>query len=63
MPEDNRNIYITHCSAKKNAALRDSKKKVTPDNLYTATPTQRFMNEMNQIVERYLQDLRSSEIG
>jgi hypothetical protein len=38
-------IYITHCSAKKDPALRDSGRKVTPDKLYTATPTQRFMNK------------------
>jgi hypothetical protein len=36
-------IYLTHCSAKKNPSLRSVNKRVTPDNLYTATPTQRFM--------------------
>lgn len=36
-------IYITHCSAKKDNALINSGKKVTPEKLYTATPTQRFM--------------------
>jgi hypothetical protein len=36
-------IYLTHCSARKDASLKDSSKRVTPDNLYTATPTQRFM--------------------
>jgi hypothetical protein len=36
-------IYLTHCSAKKNPSLRGVNKRVTPDNLYTATPTQRFM--------------------
>lgn len=45
MPEDIRKIYITHCSAKKDPVLMDSREKVTPDKLYTATPTQRFMNE------------------
>lgn len=38
-------IYITHCSAKKDNSLKHSRRKVTPDRLYTATPTQRFMNE------------------
>jgi hypothetical protein len=45
MSENVRKIYITHCSAKKDAALENSKVKVTPDKLYTATPTQRFINE------------------
>ena len=36
-------IYITHCSAEKNDALRGTKKKVTPDILYTAKPLQRFV--------------------
>lgn len=40
-------LYITHCSAKKNTELQGSKKKVTPINLYTASPTQRFMNKCN----------------
>lgn len=40
-----RRIYITHCSAKKDAALKGIKAKVTPDKLYTATPTQRFIAE------------------
>ena len=38
-------IYITHCSAKKNDSLKHTSKKVTPDKLYTATPTQRFINK------------------
>lgn len=37
-------IYMTHCSAKKDAVLKNSSKKVTPDKLYTASPTQRFMH-------------------
>jgi hypothetical protein len=40
-----RRIYITHCPAKKDVALKDDKAKVTPDKLYTATSTQRFINE------------------
>jgi hypothetical protein len=38
-------IYITHCSAKKDPSLKDSNSKVTPDKLYTAMPTQRFMKK------------------
>jgi len=37
-------IYITHCSAKKDNSLKDTGRRVTPDKLYKATPTQRFMN-------------------
>ena len=36
-------IYITHCSAKKNSSLRNTTIKVSPNELYAATPTQRFM--------------------
>jgi predicted peroxiredoxin len=42
---NNKKIFITHCSAKKNTVFKNNKAKVTPDKLYTATPTQRFMNE------------------
>jgi hypothetical protein len=38
-------IYVTHCSAKKDISLIGTSLKVTPNNLYTATPTQRFMNK------------------
>jgi hypothetical protein len=37
-------IYLTHCSAKKDMALQNTGKKVTPNRLYTAKPTQRFMH-------------------
>ena len=37
-------IYMTHCSAKKDDSLKNSSKKVTPDKLYKATPTQRFIS-------------------
>ena len=37
-------IYITHCCAKKNNQLRETAEKTTPDILYIATPTQRFMD-------------------
>jgi hypothetical protein len=40
-------IYLTHCSAKKDTSLKGTNKKVTPDKLYTATPTRRFMNVCN----------------
>jgi hypothetical protein len=36
-------IYLAHCSARKDITLKDVNKNVTPDKLYTATPTQRFM--------------------
>ena len=36
-------IYVTHCCAKKDERNRVTGAKVTPDNLYTATPTKRFM--------------------
>jgi hypothetical protein len=45
MSADTSKIYITHCSAKKNPTFKYSKAKVTPDKLYTATPTQRSMNK------------------
>lgn len=38
-------IYLTHCSAKKDDSLRDGSTKVSPDVLYTARPTQRFMGK------------------
>lgn len=41
-------IYITHCSAKKNDLFRDTAEMVTPDRLYIATPTRRFMNECKE---------------
>lgn len=41
-------IYITHCSAKKDDSLKHTGRKVTPDRLYTAKPTQRFMNKCKE---------------
>jgi len=41
-------IYITHCSAKKDFSLKNNSRKVTPDKLYTATPTQRFMKKCKE---------------
>jgi len=43
-----RRIYLTHCSAKKDNSLKEPGVKVTPDKLYTATPTQRFMNKCKE---------------
>jgi hypothetical protein len=41
-------IYITHCSAKKDDSLKNTGKRVTSDELYKATPTQRFMNKCKE---------------
>ena len=41
-------IYITHCSAKKNEIYKLNHQKITPDRLYTAKPTQRFMNRCKE---------------
>jgi hypothetical protein len=42
------NIYITHCSDKKDNFLKNTLKKVTPDKLYTATPIKRFISKCNE---------------
>ncbi len=42
-------IYITHCSAKKDDSLANTGKRVTPDQLYTATPTRRFMQRCKKV--------------
>jgi len=41
-------IYITHCSAKKGDSLRITDRKVTPDELYSATPLQRFAKKCKE---------------
>ena len=41
-------IYVTHCSATKNASLRGIEKKVTPDKLYTSSRIQRFMKKCEE---------------
>lgn len=41
-------IYLTHCSAKKDTELKGTDEKVTPDQLYTATPTQRFIDKCKE---------------
>jgi hypothetical protein len=40
---DKKRIFLTHSSAKKDDLLKENNE-VTPDRLYTATATQRFMN-------------------
>ena len=42
-------IYVTHCSAKKDDSLKHTGKKVTPHELYTATPTQRFIDKCKRM--------------
>jgi hypothetical protein len=46
-------IYLTHCCAKKNDAPKGTGRKVTPDILYTATPTKRFMRRCRQTGVRW----------
>jgi hypothetical protein len=41
-------IYLTHCSAKKDNTFQNSGTRTTPDKLYKATPTQRFMSTCKQ---------------
>jgi hypothetical protein len=41
-------IYVTHCAAKKDDSLKGTGRKVRPDLLYTATPTQRFMRRCSE---------------
>ncbi len=41
-------IYITHCCAKKEETLKNTDTEVNPDQLYTATPTQRFMKKCKE---------------
>jgi hypothetical protein len=36
-------IYVTHCCARKDDTLKESRKEVTPQELYKARPTQRFI--------------------
>lgn len=41
-------IYVTHCAAKKDDSLKGTGRQVTPDRLYTATPTQRFIHRCKE---------------
>jgi hypothetical protein len=36
-------IYLTHCSHKKNERYKETGEAISPELLYTATPTRRFM--------------------
>jgi hypothetical protein len=36
-------IYVTHCCAKKDNYIKKIQERVTPDRLYVATTTERFM--------------------
>lgn len=42
-------LYFTHCCAKKDDSLRDTGRRVSPLELYLATPTQRFMRRCIEI--------------
>jgi len=42
-------IYLTHCCAKKAPEFKGTSRTVLPDILYTATPTQRFMQRCVKI--------------
>ena len=46
-------IYLTHCCAEKDPALKDTGKAVTPDKLYMATPIRRFMDECKRCNVRW----------
>lgn len=37
-------IYVTHCCAKKDNSLQEARREATPQELYKARPTQRFMH-------------------
>jgi len=41
-------IFITHCSAKKDDSFKITNEDVSPDELYTATPTNRFMEKCKE---------------
>jgi hypothetical protein len=41
-------IYLTHCSAEKDAQLQDTGVTVTPDRLYTNPQVQRFMERCKE---------------
>ena len=41
-------IYITHCSATKDARLKDTDTRVTPDRMYTSSRTQKFINRCKE---------------
>jgi hypothetical protein len=41
-------IYLTHCCAKKDNSFANTKEEITPDRLYIATPTKRFMKRCKE---------------
>ena len=41
-------IYVTHCCAKKRARLKRSQRAVSPEELYVATPTRRFIRRCQE---------------
>jgi hypothetical protein len=41
-------IFITHCCKKKDQSLRNTTRRVTPDHLYAAEPTRRFMQKCQE---------------
>lgn len=43
-----RRIYVTHCSAKKDARLKNTRENATPDRLYTSRFVQRFINKCKE---------------
>lgn len=42
------NIYLTHCTNKKDKSLERTTKRVTPDKLYTGVKIQRFMKRRKE---------------
>jgi hypothetical protein len=46
-------IYLTHCCAKKDDTLKGTGQKVSPERLYIARPTQRFMKKCTSLGVRW----------
>src|SRR5689334_11005000 len=46
-------VYVTHCCAKKNDEYRNIAKAITPQELYVAAPTQRFMRRCVEMGVRW----------
>ena len=42
-------IFLTHCSAKKEESFKENNLEVTPDQLYTATMTRRFIRKCKNV--------------
>lgn len=58
---ENRPIFFTFCSAKKNDALRDSSEEVTPDMLYTSQRVRSFVAASK--AKKVLRAILSDEYG